>query len=197
MGERRRTILDEVRIWNTARTQQQIQDNMNKELSGDEPGLVGYWKFNEGQGTTVYDNAGNNHGTIHGATWVDGMVESYLSEAHRLSPPLSLSTLGTALSSTISWQATTPTGTGVTVESSLSFDNGTTWSNWQACTNGGAIPGMAGKDLSNALLRLRQTLETTDTSVTPLLKSLTLSIQGEKEGLVTVYYDDGYGCRGD
>src|SRR5690606_4323078 len=32
--------IDEVRIWNTARTQQQIQENMNKELAGNEPGLV-------------------------------------------------------------------------------------------------------------------------------------------------------------
>jgi hypothetical protein len=36
--------------------------------------LVGYWPFNEGSGSTAYDNSGNgNHGTIYGATWVDGI----------------------------------------------------------------------------------------------------------------------------
>jgi hypothetical protein len=33
-------------------------------------GLVAYWSFNEGSGSTVYDYSGNsNHGTIYGATW--------------------------------------------------------------------------------------------------------------------------------
>ncbi len=63
-------IMDEVRIWNTARTQQQIQDNINRALNGDETGLVGYWKFDEGTGTTAGDSTSNNNdGTISGATW--------------------------------------------------------------------------------------------------------------------------------
>ena len=37
--------------------------------------LVGYWKFEEGSGTTAYDSSGNNnHGTIHGTTWTDGKL---------------------------------------------------------------------------------------------------------------------------
>jgi hypothetical protein len=37
--------------------------------------LVGYWKFDEGSGTTAYDSSGNgNHGTIYGATYVDGKI---------------------------------------------------------------------------------------------------------------------------
>ena len=64
-------VISEVRIWNVARTQQQIQDNMNGELTGNETGLVAYYKFNEGAGTIAYDSAGANHGTIHGATWVN------------------------------------------------------------------------------------------------------------------------------
>ncbi len=36
-------------------------------------GLIGQWAFDEGQGITVTDTSGNNlHGTITGATWVDG-----------------------------------------------------------------------------------------------------------------------------
>jgi PKD repeat protein len=37
---------------------------------GNESGLVGYWNFNEGTGTTAYDATSNdNDGTINGATW--------------------------------------------------------------------------------------------------------------------------------
>ena len=68
--------LNEVRIWNVARTQQEIQADMDRELSGTESGLVGYWKFNEGSGNTVYDSSPNNNdGTLHGGvtrgvTWL-------------------------------------------------------------------------------------------------------------------------------
>lgn len=61
---------DDVRLWNYARSQAEIQEHMNHELKGDEPGLVGYWKFNEGSGTTAYDSSPNGyHGTIYGATY--------------------------------------------------------------------------------------------------------------------------------
>lgn len=38
--------VDELRVWTIARTSEEIAANYNKELSGTEPGLVGYWKFN-------------------------------------------------------------------------------------------------------------------------------------------------------
>lgn len=40
-------LIDEVRVWNDIRTTQEVTDNMNLELVGDEAGLVGYWKFND------------------------------------------------------------------------------------------------------------------------------------------------------
>ena len=44
-------------------------------------GLVGYWKFDEGSGTTAYDSSGNNnHGTLYnGPTWTQGKVGGALS----------------------------------------------------------------------------------------------------------------------
>ena len=42
-------------------------------------GLVGYWKFDEGSGTTAHDTSGNgNDGTITGARWVTGISGSAL-----------------------------------------------------------------------------------------------------------------------
>jgi hypothetical protein len=40
--------MEEVRIWNTARTANQISANRNCELQGTEPGLIAYFKFNQG-----------------------------------------------------------------------------------------------------------------------------------------------------
>jgi len=40
-------MVDDFRIWNVARTQEQIQANMHRRLSGREAGLVGYWRFDE------------------------------------------------------------------------------------------------------------------------------------------------------
>lgn len=59
--------IDEVRIWNTARTQIQLQDNRNKEIPPNEPGLQAYYRFNEGTGQTINDYTGNNN-TVLGST---------------------------------------------------------------------------------------------------------------------------------
>ncbi|MHC4686136.1 MAG: hypothetical protein ACYTEW_17725, partial [Planctomycetota bacterium] len=70
MGIGANVVLDDFRVWNYARTPAEIQADMNREVSGDEEGLVGYWRFNEGEGTTAYDTSHyENHGTIAAAIW--------------------------------------------------------------------------------------------------------------------------------
>jgi hypothetical protein len=39
-----------------------------------DPNLVGWWKFDEGSGTIVYDSAHNNNGTVYGAAWTTGRI---------------------------------------------------------------------------------------------------------------------------
>ncbi|OGX38532.1 MAG: hypothetical protein A3C36_06095 [Omnitrophica WOR_2 bacterium RIFCSPHIGHO2_02_FULL_52_10] len=60
--------IDEVRIWNYARTQQQLQDNRFLALNGAEDGLMAYWNFDEGTGQTVFDLTINGN---HGPTWLN------------------------------------------------------------------------------------------------------------------------------
>ncbi|MER5766572.1 LamG domain-containing protein [Streptomyces sp. NPDC001985] len=48
-------VIDEVRIWNRARGQSEIADSSRYRLIGNEPGLVAYYRFDEGSGTTAYD----------------------------------------------------------------------------------------------------------------------------------------------
>jgi len=63
-------LMAEVRIWSCARTEAEIQENMAVPLAGQPAGLVGYWPFHEGQGTTAYDSSGQGRpGTLVGSTW--------------------------------------------------------------------------------------------------------------------------------
>jgi len=57
--------IDDVRIWNDARTQTEIRENMHIELGGLENGLEHYWQLNESAGTTAYDSAGTVDLTLH------------------------------------------------------------------------------------------------------------------------------------
>lgn len=62
--------ISEVRIWNKACSQQEIQENQFRQLKGNELGLVGYWPLDEGKGTTTQDRTSNgNLGQIAGVQW--------------------------------------------------------------------------------------------------------------------------------
>lgn len=59
--------VDEVRIWDHARTQAQIADSMYVKLTGNESGLAGYWNFDEDSGTVITDATANgNDGALYG-----------------------------------------------------------------------------------------------------------------------------------
>ena len=65
-------MIDEVRIWNIARTQAAIQNTMGSSLAGNEAGLIAYYNFNAGTAggnntgiTTLTDiSSNNNNGTL-------------------------------------------------------------------------------------------------------------------------------------
>ncbi|TYR81751.1 glycosyltransferase [Priestia megaterium] len=62
--------LKEIRIWRTARTQFEIENNINQELDGNDATLFSYWKLNEGSGIVAYDSTPNKHnGIIENAKW--------------------------------------------------------------------------------------------------------------------------------
>lgn len=57
--------MDEIRIWNTARTQAEIRNNMRREISNSSTGLVAYYKFNSTSGTTLTESTSNGYnGTL-------------------------------------------------------------------------------------------------------------------------------------
>jgi hypothetical protein len=78
--------IEEVRIWDVARTRQEIQQSMNSSLCGDENGLRAYYKFDQGSAgggnsglTTLTDELGNSNGTLQNfslsgntSNWIGG-----------------------------------------------------------------------------------------------------------------------------
>lgn len=64
--------LDELRFWNVARSQTQIQNFSKVKLNGNETGLVAYYPFDEGSGNATVDQSiYANHGSaVATANWV-------------------------------------------------------------------------------------------------------------------------------
>ena len=59
--------LDEARIWNYARSGQQISHGLTLEIGSSTPGLLGRWGLNEGSGTTAGDSTGRS--SVRQANW--------------------------------------------------------------------------------------------------------------------------------
>jgi len=74
--------IDEVRIWEVARTPEQLRADMHREIEP-QMGLIGYWRFNDGSGTVARDYSGHGHRgelTNYRAsgrpTWVPGVFSA-------------------------------------------------------------------------------------------------------------------------
>jgi hypothetical protein len=81
MGEAQplNAILDEVRVWNRARTAEQIKENKDRTLNGNEPGLAVWFDFDEQPGTVIDKRAFDAHNgettsIISTKSWVDGIL---------------------------------------------------------------------------------------------------------------------------
>ena len=59
--------IDELRIWNRTLSEEEINNHMNKQLTGNEKGLVNYYNFNEltSDGKIKDLSPNKNHGTLH------------------------------------------------------------------------------------------------------------------------------------
>jgi len=59
-------LIDEVRVWTKGRTADDIKKYMSTTLSGNEDGLLYYWRFDEGQGLLIQSTAFPSFGTLGG-----------------------------------------------------------------------------------------------------------------------------------
>lgn len=108
------------------------------------------------------------------------VIPAYHTSGHRDSPEITgIRQVGKAAQTSVSWNINDqPTGTSVKVYTRHSLDDGATWTDWAEVANSGdPIPGIAqATDLTNARLQYRVELGTTDTSVTPSVDSLSISL---------------------
>ena len=114
-------LIDEVRIWNYARTAADIASSRNLEIPN-APGLIGRWGLNEGGGSTVLSSSGSGViGTlVNGPVWTAGFDPNTVPVATR-GPYLQM---GTANSIVVRWRTATATDSRVrygTVQGNLAF----------------------------------------------------------------------------
>jgi hypothetical protein len=65
-------LIDEVRVWNAIKTEQELKDNKLAVLEGSEPNLLAYWNFDLPNSSQAVDiSSGKKHGLIAGGTYVE------------------------------------------------------------------------------------------------------------------------------
>ena len=131
--------IDELRIWNVARTEEQIRANMNRSLTGKESGLLAYYDFNQETAsgtntgaTTLIDRSVNgNNGTLTNfalsgsdSNWVLGK-QLYESETFQALPFSNLATSGSNYNRIQASSVSAPTGTASKTSIALSLTDGT------------------------------------------------------------------------
>jgi len=66
--------MDEVRLWKTARSQEQIRENLGRKLSGNEEGLVGLWNFDDPSNPGRDASPRAHHGKLMGQATVTNVA---------------------------------------------------------------------------------------------------------------------------
>lgn len=104
--------MDEVRFWSTARTQRQIFDTFDRVILASSPGLVGYYRFEEGSGASVADSsaAGSPAGVLIAGVPGNGEWAARSANAANVAPVSNgILPAGFSLSTVLSGVLTEPT----------------------------------------------------------------------------------------
>src|SRR6185369_12965798 len=92
-------LIKEVRFWNIARTQGEIQSEMNVVLNLPNPNLIGYWRCSDGNGQTVRDYSMNSNDGILGGNYSSDIFDPTWDVGCRClpSPTATISTIGATI----------------------------------------------------------------------------------------------------
>ncbi len=77
-------LVDEVRVWNLARSAGEIQADMFRRLAGNESGLIGYWRCDEGEGQIVHDASPSGNDGQLGSSSLDDAADPQWVLANRI-----------------------------------------------------------------------------------------------------------------
>jgi hypothetical protein len=165
------------RIWNVARSPAEIRRNRYRQFDGNEPGLVGYWRLDEGQDNTVLDrSASANHATVTGAVWETQAISGF-----RISQPLAFAEGMSVSDVTINWEVVTETAAGtdrVAVSFGVSDDDTTLPGAWHPASNGDPLAASNEKtDFAGQHLWLKQTLSPSESESPIILRRLTVEVR--------------------
>lgn len=196
--------IDELRIWNTVRSQTDIQNNMNTEVATSSS-LLSYYKFNQGTAngtntgtTTLSDNSGNgNNGTLYNfgltstsSNWVDGLGAQYYYRVEVQTPNCGSAIYSTGKLITVT-SGTPPVGGSVSSYTHTSTTNSGTLTlsgysgtivKWQKSTN----DGVTWTDITNTTSSYSYSNITTKTLFRAQLQSGTCGFAYSSNGVVLI-----------
>ena len=158
----------EVRFWNLARTQTQLQSTMNTLLAGNETGLISYWRLNDGTGQVVNDfSTINNDGQLGSTTGTDTNDPVFGAACAICAPPTATITAGgtTTFCNGGSVVLSANTGTGLTYQWKVGTSTlvGSTNATYTASSAGSytcVVTNSCGTTTSNAIVVTVNTLPT-------------------------------------
>jgi Concanavalin A-like lectin/glucanases superfamily/Bacterial Ig domain/Calcineurin-like phosphoesterase len=110
--------IDEVRVWNVARTAAEVSAMMNTPITGTVPGLLARYGLNEGTGITAASSIGAIPGILtNGPLWTDGVVMTPNAPpvVSLTAPPGLATNLGTSGTVTLSANVSDPENQPMTV----------------------------------------------------------------------------------
>jgi len=103
-------IMDEVVVWNTVRTAKQIMSDMRGSISTSSSGLLAYYMFDDGTGTTLTDATGANNGTLYNSpSWLESTTPEVTLSSSTVTMEAYADIVSITVSSNISWTASVST----------------------------------------------------------------------------------------
>ncbi len=181
--------VDEVRVWKTCRTQQELSDNKDIKIDTDNPDLIRYYRIDEGVGDSVFCYVDRDFdGTLVDDSeyiseeqeptkpqWVSGVIKYGTQEGNRISVPEYLGDFSDSLK--IYWidgitnessESNPEDFVTIKVEVATTDNTGTSpsESDWVEQTNNTQITGV---DLSKTYIWVRYSLSNSDENILPYI----------------------------
>lgn len=171
-----RGSIQDVTVWSHPLSASELASQQDRPLTGAEPGLVGYWPLDEGDGDVTHDRSDSReHGHIHRGQW-RALPARY---GWRISNPIHVGAGRNVRECIITWDAAADhEDADVSLHFGLTQDADTLPHRWNRLTQGADITApIDGQTLSGRYLWLRQTLRADHPDHAPRLHRITIDVK--------------------